>query len=32
MGTVILFAALISIFNLVVDVVMVWLNPRLKFD
>ena len=32
MGTVILFAALISIFNLVVDVVMVWLNPRLKFE
>ncbi len=32
MGTVILFAALISIFNLVVDIVMVWLNPRLKFD
>jgi oligopeptide transport system permease protein len=32
MGTVILFAALISVFNLVVDVVMVWLNPRLKFD
>ena len=32
MGTVILFAALISIFNLVVDVIMVWLNPRLKFE
>jgi oligopeptide transport system permease protein len=32
MGTVILFAALISVFNLVVDVVMVWLNPRLKFE
>ena len=32
MGTVILFAALISFFNLLVDIVMVWLNPRLKFE
>ena len=32
MGTVILYAALIVTLNLVVDVVQVWLNPKLKFD
>jgi oligopeptide transport system permease protein len=32
LGTVILYAALIVGMNLVVDVVQVWLNPRLKFE
>ena len=32
LGTVILYAALIIVCNLVVDVVQVWLNPRLKFE
>ena len=32
MGTVILYATLIVTLNLVVDVVQVWLNPKLKFD
>lgn len=32
LGTVILYAALIIVLNLVVDVVQVWLNPRLKFE
>ncbi|MBS0657403.1 MAG: ABC transporter permease subunit [Verrucomicrobia bacterium] len=32
MGTTILFATLISVFNLLVDLVLVWLNPRLKFE
>jgi oligopeptide transport system permease protein len=32
LGTVILYATLIVTFNLVVDVVQVWLNPKLKFD
>lgn len=32
LGTVILYASLIIILNLVVDVVQVWLNPKLKFD
>lgn len=32
MGTTILFASLISVFNLLVDVILVWLNPRLKFE
>ncbi len=32
LGTVILYASLIVICNLVVDVVQVWLNPRLKFE
>ena len=32
LGTVILYAALIVVLNLVVDVVQVWLNPRLKFE
>ena len=32
LGTVILFATLIIFLNLVVDVVQVWLNPKLKFE
>jgi oligopeptide transport system permease protein len=32
LGTVILYASLIVICNLVVDVVQVWLNPKLKFE
>ncbi|WP_438479615.1 ABC transporter permease [Oleiharenicola lentus] len=32
LGTVILYASLIVIMNLVVDVVQVWLNPKLKFE
>lgn len=31
-GTVLLYAVLIITLNLVVDIVQVWLNPRLKFD
>lgn len=32
LGTVILYATLIIALNLIVDVVQVWLNPKLKFD
>ncbi|MEO6004449.1 MAG: ABC transporter permease subunit [Opitutus sp.] len=32
LGTVILYASLVIILNLVVDIVQVWLNPRLKFE
>jgi oligopeptide transport system permease protein len=32
LGTVILYATLIILCNLVVDVIQVWLNPRLKFE
>ncbi|MBI2497497.1 MAG: ABC transporter permease subunit [Opitutae bacterium] len=32
LGTVILYAGLLVVMNLVVDVVQVWLNPRLKFE
>lgn len=32
LGTVILYASLIVILNLVVDVVQIWLNPKLKFE
>jgi oligopeptide transport system permease protein len=32
LGTVILYASLIVFLNLVVDVVQVWLNPKLKFE
>jgi oligopeptide transport system permease protein len=32
LGTVILYAALIAVMNLVVDIVQVWLNPKLKFE
>lgn len=32
LGTVIFYAVLIIFFNLLVDVLQVWLNPRVKFD
>ena len=32
LGTVILYATLICVLNLVVDVAQVWLNPKLKFE
>ena len=32
LGTVILYASVLIIFNLAVDVVQVWLNPKLKFE
>lgn len=32
LGTVILYASLIVFMNLVVDIVQVWLNPKLKFE
>lgn len=32
LGTVLFYAVLIVLFNLLVDIVQVWLNPRLKFD
>ena len=32
MGTVILFAALIGLLNLLADVLLAWLNPRVKLD
>jgi len=32
LGTVILYATLIVFLNLIVDVVQVWLNPKLKFE
>ncbi len=32
LGTVLFYAALIIFFNLLVDIVQVWLNPRLKFE
>ena len=32
LGTVILYASLVIVLNLVVDIVQVWLNPRLKFE
>ncbi|MEZ5277474.1 MAG: ABC transporter permease subunit [Opitutaceae bacterium] len=32
LGTVILYACLIIVFNLLVDIVQVWLNPKLKFE
>lgn len=32
LGTVILYAALIVVLNLVADIVQVWLNPKLKFE
>ena len=31
-GTVLLYAVLIVALNLLVDIVQVWLNPRLKFE
>jgi len=32
LGAVLFYAALIIVFNLIVDVILVWLNPRLKFE
>ena len=32
LGTVILYATLLIVMNLVVDIVQVWLNPKLKFE
>ena len=32
LGTVLFYAVLIIVLNLVVDIVQVWLNPRLRFD
>ena len=32
LGTVILYAGLIAVLNLVVDIAQVWLNPKLKFE
>jgi oligopeptide transport system permease protein len=32
LGTVILYATLIVVLNLVVDIVQIWLNPKLKFE
>lgn len=32
LGTVLFYATLIVLLNLVVDVILVWLNPRLKFE
>ncbi len=32
LGAVLFYAALICLFNLIVDVVQVWMNPRLRFD
>jgi oligopeptide transport system permease protein len=32
LGCVIFYAALIVVFNLIVDLVVIWMNPRLKFE
>jgi oligopeptide transport system permease protein len=32
LGAVLFYGALIVVFNLIVDVVLVWMNPRLKFE
>jgi oligopeptide transport system permease protein len=32
LGTVILYASLIIVFNLLVDVIQIWLNPKLKYE
>jgi oligopeptide transport system permease protein len=32
LGAVLFYAALIILFNLIVDIVLVWMNPRLKFE
>lgn len=32
LGAVLFYAALIIVFNLLVDIVVVWMNPRLKFE
>ena len=32
LGTVVLYAAFLIVMNLLVDIALVWLNPRLKFE
>ncbi len=32
MGTVLMFSVLIIVLNMIVDIVLVWLNPRLRFE
>jgi oligopeptide transport system permease protein len=32
LGAVLFYAALIIVFNLLVDIVLVWMNPRLKWE
>ena len=32
MGTVLFYALLIIVMNLLVDIVQVWLNPKLRFE
>jgi oligopeptide transport system permease protein len=32
MGTVLFYAVLIIVMNLLVDIVQVWLNPKLRFE
>jgi oligopeptide transport system permease protein len=32
MGTVLLYATVLILFNLIVDIIVVWLNPKLKFS
>jgi oligopeptide transport system permease protein len=32
LGAVLFYAALIILFNLIVDIALVWMNPRLKFE
>jgi oligopeptide transport system permease protein len=32
MGTVLFYATLIILLNMVVDILQVWLNPKLKFE
>jgi len=32
MGTTLVFAVLIIVMNLLVDIAQVWLNPRLRFE
>ena len=32
MGTVLFYAALIILFNLIVDLIQIWMNPKLSHD
>jgi oligopeptide transport system permease protein len=32
MGSVLFYAAFVIVMNLVVDIVLVWLNPKLRFE
>jgi oligopeptide transport system permease protein len=32
LGAVLFYAVIIIVFNLIVDIVVVWMNPRLKFE